>query len=224
MKIKKIKLETVKIKLRRNYMIITQKLRRNKIINDNFTIISNNCWAGFIYQSYNLPYNTPTIGMFIVAEDYIRFISNLDYYLSVKKWKKVEPRDSKWYEQLCNISKYGQYPIARIDDIELHLLHYSSIDEAKKAWDRRKKRINKKYVLYKFSEMNLCTEKDIINFQNLKYKNKICFISSQFKELANEYTYIVSKKNKPQLAASEEPFGNSLKVNINKILNNLEVE
>ena len=36
-----------------------------------FTIISNNCWAGLVYQHFGLPYNTPTAGLFFFAQDYL---------------------------------------------------------------------------------------------------------------------------------------------------------
>ena len=215
-------IETIKLKIRSKYIEKTAKMRRKKLINDKFTIISNNCWGGFAYQSYGIQYNTPTIGMFIVAEDYLKFIENLDYYLSIDKFKEIKPQKSKWYKELKNISKYGEYPIAKLGDIELHLLHYSSIKKAENDWNRRKNRIIKNKTLFKFSEMNLCEEKDIIKFQELKLQNKICFISSKFKHLKNDYTFIVSNNKYNQIKASEEPIGKSKIVNINNIINNLK--
>ena len=199
-KIKKI-METIKIKIRSKYILKTAKLRNNKINKNDFTIISNNCWAGFIYQSYGLKYNTPTIGMFFVAEDYIKFISNLKHYISIDNIEFIDPKDSKDYEQLKNISKYGQYPIGKLENIEIHFLHYKDQKEAIEKWNKRKKRINYDKILYKFSEMNLCTEKDIKDFQKLDLKNKICFISKKYKYLKDESTFIVSNGKKKQISA-----------------------
>ena len=53
------------------------KSRHKKLTNTNFTIISNNCWGGVIYESYDLPKNTPTAGLFFMADDYIEFVSDL---------------------------------------------------------------------------------------------------------------------------------------------------
>ena len=208
-------------KIKRLYIRKTSKIRRKKISNSSFTIISNNCWAGFVYQSYGLKYNTPTIGMFFVADDYIKFISNLDYYLSINEFESVEPTKSKWYNQLKNINKYGKYPIARLGDIELHLLHYNSIEDAQLKWNQRKKRINRNKILYKFSEMNLCNEKNIIEFQRKKLKNKICFISKKYKNLVDDNTYVVSNKDRIQINAIDEPIGASKIVDINKVINSL---
>ena len=37
--------------------------RRKEINKTHFTIISNNCWGGGIYESYNLIKQSPTIGI-----------------------------------------------------------------------------------------------------------------------------------------------------------------
>ena len=37
---------------------------RKKVKNKNFTIISNNCWAGGVYEDLRMEYNTPTVGLF----------------------------------------------------------------------------------------------------------------------------------------------------------------
>lgn len=38
--------------------------RRKKLTSTDFTIISNNCWGGMMYESYNLPKQSPTVGLF----------------------------------------------------------------------------------------------------------------------------------------------------------------
>lgn len=51
-------------------------LRKKQINKDRFTIISNNCWGGEVYESYNLIKQSPTVGLFFMASDYIKFIYN----------------------------------------------------------------------------------------------------------------------------------------------------
>ena len=58
------------------------KARRKQLLFTDFTIISNNCWGGLVYQYFGLPYTSPTVGLFIMDDDYIKFLENLDYYLS----------------------------------------------------------------------------------------------------------------------------------------------
>ena len=57
--------------------------RRKKLKNENFTIISNNCVAGFIYKKLGLQYKTPTIGLFFFSEDYIDFLEDIQYYINL---------------------------------------------------------------------------------------------------------------------------------------------
>lgn len=38
-----------------------------------FTIISNNCWGGTVYESYGLPKQSPTVGMFVMPRDFETF-------------------------------------------------------------------------------------------------------------------------------------------------------
>lgn len=54
--------------------------RNKKLTNKDFTIISNNCWGGMLYESYNLPKQSPTVGLFFFAEDYIKFLKDLKKY------------------------------------------------------------------------------------------------------------------------------------------------
>lgn len=213
------KIETIRLKIRRKYMHNTSNQRQKKIHVKDFTIISNNCWGGFIYQSYSLKYNSPTIGLFFVAEDYIKFISNFKNYINMDLIE-VNYKNSKWYDILKNNPSFGCYPIGKLGDIEIHFLHYKTFFEAKEKWNIRKSRINFERIIFKFSEMNYCTEDDIKVFQNLPLENKICFVTKKFKNLTNEYTFVVS--NKKKLTASYEPFGNSKIIDINDFINNLK--
>lgn len=209
--------ETLRIVIRRKYMHLTANKRRKRIKEDDFTIISNNCWGGFIYQSYGIKYNTPTIGCFFMAKDYIKFISNIEYYLK-QPLKPVVSSSSKWYSLIKNKPDFDTYPIGRLDDIEIHFLHYNSFEDALEKWEERVKRINYKKIIYKFSEMNDCDKSDILTFQSLDLLNKICFVSAKNKDLKNEYTIVLRQK---EVTASHEPFGKSHLINVDKLINNI---
>lgn len=154
--------------------------RRRKLKYTDFTIISNNCWAGTaVYQPFGLKYNTPTVGLFIMDEDYMRMLENLDYYLS-QNLRFIAPKDSKYYDKISNNGKKEvTYPIALLgDDVEIHFLHYRSQEEAEQKWKRRAKRINCKCLLIKMSFRDNGYDKaQMVNrFLKLKFANKICFV------------------------------------------------
>lgn len=154
-------------------IVIRNKCSRFRIHDTDFTIISNNCWGGFIYQILKLQYSTPTIGLFMYGSDYVEFCTNIEYYLN-KEITFIETKNSKYYNEIKN-NKKQYYPIGKIDNIEIHFLHYDNEEEARDKWKRRCKRINWNKLIFKFSQRDLCTKNDVENFMKLKYKNKICF-------------------------------------------------
>ena len=169
MQIKKILLKIYKSTIG----VVNNKRLKNK----NFTIISNNCWAGIFYRNNNLEYLSPTLGLFFMAEDYIKFIYNIKYYIN-EDLQFINIEDSKYKNYLKKLN-YNS-PIGRIDDIEIMFLHYSSEEEAKEKWDRRKQRINWDNIIYKFSDQNMCTYEHIKKFDEFKAKNKILFTTRKY--------------------------------------------
>ncbi|MCM3166363.1 DUF1919 domain-containing protein [Peribacillus frigoritolerans] len=212
-------IEGARLKLRRKYISVTAKKRHNFIKNKDFTIISNNCWAGFVYQSYNLPYNTPTIGLYFMAEDYIKFLSNLQGYIN-SELTFINPKDSRYVEILKNDKKFGEYPIGKLNDIEIMFLHYQSEKEALDKWNKRCSRINWDKLLVKFNDQNGCLKKHLESFDNLDIKNKVCFTSKDYSNLKSTI-YINSAKKQESVYASQEPFGKSKYIDITKLIDSL---
>jgi uncharacterized protein (DUF1919 family) len=154
--------------------IISKKFERVK--NKDFTIICNNCWAGHIYQKLEIPYYTPTVGLFFYMPCYILFLENLDFYLE----KELFFVEKSKYDIANNKRKSDWYPIAKLDDIEIHFLHYKTNEEALTKWNNRKARINKSNFLVVGSERDLCDESIIRRFQKLPFKNKVFFTANKY--------------------------------------------
>lgn len=208
--------ETVRLKIRKYYIKATHKKRNKKIKNKDFTIISNNCWGGTVYQSYGLKYNTPTVGLYFIADDYIKFIYNIKEYLSydLQFIKFSESKKAKLTGEKLN------YPVGKLKDIEIYFMHYKTEEEAKEKWNRRKKRINWNKIIYKFSNQNFCTQKNIEDFMELPSENKICFVNDQQYNIKG--TILIKQLFcSKDIKASYEPFGNSKKININDYINEL---
>lgn len=142
-------------------------IRRSKINNSNFTIISNNCWGGKVYQRYGLSYQSPTVGLYFFASDYIKFVSNLSYYLSTEI-EMIDSKQSKYFDVLKQRNQLN-CPIGKLDDVEVVFLHYNTNDEAKTKWSRRAKRVNWDNIIVKFSMMNCYTEDLLDKFEEIPY-------------------------------------------------------
>lgn len=224
-------IEGLRLKIRNKLWIpLTCKWRGNKLTNRNFTILSNNCWGGTVYEAHNLPKSSPTVGLFFMADDYIKFLSHLKEYLS-SDLTFIRPEDSRWKdkEATSGDGRWGTYPIGKleiyngrggIESIEIFFLHYHSEKEAKEKWERRIKRINWNRLLVKFNDQNGCTEEHIKVFDALPYKNKICFTVKEYPQYAS-VVRVKAPKSHEFIRASYEPFGRSKSIDITKVLNQL---
>lgn len=147
------------------------KRARKRLKNKDFTLLSNNCWAGGVYQDLQLPYQTPTVGLFFYAPCYIRFLSRLEHYLQTP----LQFKEVSVYEE-ANLSRQKEtYPLGILDDVEIHFLHYSSNEEALEKWTRRTERINLNNLFVSFSDRDGCTMEHIQTFDVLPFKHKVFF-------------------------------------------------
>lgn len=209
----RLKLLTLKRKLPANFR--KRKLNKNK-----FTIISNNCWGGEVYECYNLIKQSPTIRLYFMSKDYIKFIKDIHHYIN-QPLNFINPKDSKYYDIVKNQKRYGTYPVARLDDIEIFFMHYVSKEQAKAKWNRRVKRIDWDHILYKFNDQNGCSMNEIEEFIALPVKNKICFTVHKEYLKAPYIKLIKAPKSHQEIRASYEPFGKSKYVNVNDLINSL---
>lgn len=180
MKIKN-KLKKIRYFFRDN---IINKKNRDRLTNSDFTIVSSDCTGGTIYHDLRLRFDSPTINMFMTASDYIKFISNMDVYTNLVM------------EEICN--NQFEYPVAKLGDIKLYLVHYKSVAEAQKKWDQRIKRVNKDNVYYIMNDRNNCSKKDIERFAKLPLKNKLLYTTKNNKYRGDyhlEQCVIPSKEN-----------------------------
>lgn len=153
-----------------------------KLQNTDFSIICNNCLGGFIYQHYNLEYRTPTLGLFIVAKDYIKFLSNIKFYLS-NKLEFITPEESIHYEEFKEYAKFIKFPIAKLYDINVFFMHYKDEEEAEEKWYRRINKINWNNLFIIMAE-NETFDYDVLKqFDNLCFENKVCFTREDYPEI-----------------------------------------
>ncbi len=165
----------VEIRLRhlkeKNY----RKRIRKHLKNTDFSIIANNCWGGGVYETFGLPYTTPTVGLFFYAACYIKFLLNLKENLHADL---IFIKESK-YNEANNLRKNKYYPIGLINgEIEIHFLHYASEHEALEKWKRRSQRVNFDNLYLALTDNDLCTIKEIEAFDKLAYK-KVFFSAQQ---------------------------------------------
>jgi len=85
------------------------------------------------------------------------------------------------YETYYNFREHKYYPLARIDDIEVHFLHYKTPEEAQNKWSRRVKRINWDRIFVKFDMgKDYATPGLLEQFLDLPFDRKLVLGPSNF--------------------------------------------
>ena len=181
---------------------------RKRIGKRNFTIIANNCWAGRAYQYLGMPYLSPTVGMYFFAEDYLKFVTNLRFYLSLDL-KFIDAKKSKYVDTLTSLNQLDK-PIGLLDDVLIVFLHYHSENEAYEKWTRRTQRVNYDHIILKFSNMNLCTEDNMRQFSQLEFPNKFMLNSRRLVKYPCEIYWNGPCGNKGEILSDTEAFPGNL--------------
>lgn len=168
-----------------------------------FTIISNNCWAGSVYRYFDMPYLSPTVGLYFFADDYLKFVSDLQHYLELEL-RFIPAKESRYAQELAMRNQL-HVPVGVLDDIEVIFLHYPTEKEAKEKWERRVQRINWDNVFLKFSRMNNCSEEHIQQFLELPFCNKFVFNINKSTKYSSEF-YWSGPQNDCEILADTRPF------------------
>lgn len=129
------------------------------------SLISNNCWAGYFYGEAGVPYDTPTVGLWIGADHYLRFLQSFRLYISAE------------LEFPSTLQR--SYPVGLLGgDVEIEFMHYLDRDEAKKKWIRRCQRLprNDADLFVKICDRDGFTAEHLDKFVALPFLNKAAFI------------------------------------------------
>jgi uncharacterized protein (DUF1919 family) len=191
---------------------LSRKHLQNRVQNKKISIFSNDCWAGELYQHLQIPYLTPFVGLVLKAPCYIKLLERPRYYLEMPL-------------KFVTISHYaeytGDYPLARIDDIEIHFMHYKTPQEALDKWTRRLKRINWDNIYVKFDVgKDHATPEQAEYFLQLPFARKLVLAPQHF--IPGKNRHIVTSSN--YLGDATHMFYESIKLfDIIKWLNSGEI-
>lgn len=165
------------------------------------TIISSNCFAGRVMQNLKMKYNSPTLGLWFMPDDFSVFCSDLEHYLK-SNIQIVEHSKNEYGEYEMTHPRKHPYPVGLIDGrIEVHFLHYHTAEEAISKWKRRASRVNMNNMILIGSEQNGCTEDDIKAFDALPYSRKLYFCSTPY-----PYRSVVFIKEFEKLGHAGDPY------------------
>jgi len=193
---------------------------KQRLLYPNFTIISNNCWGGWVYRYFGLPYSSPTVGLFFLAEDYLRFVSDLKFYMSEDLFF-ISPYATHRADEVAGyVDMFGKYPIGRIKDVDIHFLHYENEKEAYEKWNKRKERMDWSRIIVKMSQQNLWSDEIVHKFDDLSLPNKLFFETKKF--YLNNTTEILFRRDKGLQNTRNEGEVYRRYINILKYINSSE--
>ena len=151
---------------------IARRKRRRKLINHDFSIISNSCVGGVISNSLKERFNSPTVNLMIDLENFIDFCNHLSEYSKCP----VEQTDGITINE-----EMVSYPVGiirgkeyNLPDIPIRFVHYQSFEEAKAKWESRFRRIYYDNLFIVMEKGMYVTDDILDKFYALPYKNKVC--------------------------------------------------
>jgi uncharacterized protein (DUF1919 family) len=142
-----------------------------------FTIVSDDCWGGAVYQRLGLRYRTPFVGLSIAAPDYLTLLgdlrANVEGPLSFRETSRWEHMARERAE-----SSRPNYPIGVTEHgVELHFIHFDSPRDAEEKWRRRTDRIDWDRLFVKFDAGKpLVGEPERARFAALPYERKLMLL------------------------------------------------
>jgi uncharacterized protein (DUF1919 family) len=118
------------------------------------------------------PYRSPTVGLFIEADSFLEFVSDLPRYLTHEVSEDVEA------------SERVGFPVGRMGPVTLNFRHYPTFADAEAHWRERAQRVDANKVVL------LCTDQDgmsadrIARFAALPTTRKVIFTAKEYPSLA----------------------------------------
>jgi len=152
-----------------------------RLSNRNTVLVSKNGWGGSVYRHLDLPYNTPFVGLFLTAPDYIKMLQGFEYY-GAQPLRFIQ--ESKYDTGLTE-----KYPTGLLHDVEIHFLHYKDSAESRTKWNRRRERMPKRLDYSNFY-FTMCGRRGgtpglIRASHGLPFQNKISFGLNKIAGLSN---------------------------------------
>lgn len=172
------------------------KIKKSKI-----SIVSDYCFAGFLYHKFGMEFLTPTINMFADNNNYYEFISNLKENMKYKM-EKIDDIDNNLYNNIY------AYPRGKVGKSEWCFNHDVTFETAAERWEKGKKRFNwDNYLVI----MSIQSDEMAYKFNELNIHNKIGFY---WKELGLENIVYLPGWNDPIV---RHKYGYNFSIYVNRV-------
>jgi len=129
------------------------------------SIISNNCWGGYMYRRLDLRCLSPFRNLYLDDEDFLPLLADLRGHCA------MEPVFDRFEKDELGVT----HPVMRLgDDVRIHFNHVKTPEEAAAQWYARVDRINWDNLFVMMQTMDRGSE---LAFNALDaYPKRICFV------------------------------------------------
>ena len=156
-----------------------ESIRKRKI-----TVFSNNCYGGLFSHAFRIENCSPFKNLWLYEHEYLQFLKNPEYYLSLKpKLKKMTLRKSQ-YDRLV-------YPVLSLGGLSIFCNHSRNPFKQIKKWNERASRVNPDDLIVVFQTSSRAFEDE---FYRLDYPHKYCF--TDYRSTHEETIYIPVEEGK----------------------------
>ena len=161
------------------------------------SIISNNCVGGALLHDLGLQYQSPTVDLQIMPEEYPKFCKYINDYIQCELIECKPENLSGWHRD-CLINMYGEippYPLALCGDILICFRHYNSYEEGRDKWNARRKRFDPEHIGYIFYVMDKKYYPYLYEFIECDFPNAVVFTENFNTTLGNPYVITPERKD-----------------------------
>ena len=132
------------------------------------SIITNDCWGAFFSNALGLMNRSPFRTLYLLDWDYLKCLRDLPHYV-----RDTEPVFSRMQKGNEN-DVFAEYPVIRLDDVEMFCNHDPDPETAIANWNRRRALMNWDDL---FVEMRTKLPESEEAFEALEqYPRRICFV------------------------------------------------
>jgi len=141
------------------------------------SLISNNCMGGCLLHDFHIKYQSPTVSLQILPEEYCKFCSNIKHYMEAELIEcPIENLSEEHKKYLMKMfDNIPGMPYGLVDDVLVCFQHYPTFEAGADMWNRRKARFDPDHMAYIFYVRSDIYMNELMDFVNLGLENSIIF-------------------------------------------------
>ena len=157
------------------------------------SVISNNCMGGCLLHDLHIMYQSPTVSLQILPEEYCKFCINIEKYMKAEliECKKEELSEEHKRYLMKMFDKIPDMPYGLVDDVLVCFQHYPTFADGADMWNRRKTRFDPQHIAYIFYVRGELYMNELMDFINLRLPNSIVFTENFDIKTSAEHCMII---------------------------------